>query len=142
MTYERWKQIERLQWEKALRDNPTANRRRLQKKLRNSMVLTHGPCPPKPRTGPPWYLKLGARAFGGGGGVGFLKKVWNWLSGKKTLISSILIGVPVIWETLEGILRTGGVEEATLVTIAGVIGLIVGWGHKILKVLGVAARPE
>jgi len=74
--------------------------------------------------------------------VGFLKKVWNWLSGKKTLISSILIGVPVIWETLEGILRTGGVEEATLVTIAGVIGLIVGWGHKILKVLGVAATPE
>jgi len=48
MTYQRWKQIERLQLEKALRDNPTANRSRLLKKLRKAMIATHGPCPREP----------------------------------------------------------------------------------------------
>ena len=48
MTYQRWKQIERLQLEKALKDNPTANRRRLLKNLRKAMIATHGPCPREP----------------------------------------------------------------------------------------------
>lgn len=58
MTHDRWKQIERLQWEKILKDNPTANRRRLQKKLHEAMVLTHGPCPREPGK-PPLKVKLG-----------------------------------------------------------------------------------
>ena len=58
MTHDRWKQIERLQWEKALKDNPTANRRRLQKKLRKAMIATHGPCPREPGK-PPLKVKLG-----------------------------------------------------------------------------------
>jgi len=51
MTYERWKQIERLQWDKALREAPTINRRRLAQKLHRAMISTHGKCPPKPGLG-------------------------------------------------------------------------------------------
>jgi len=60
MTYERWKQIERLQLEKALKENPTANRTRIIKRLRKAMVATHGKCPPKPKVAkPPLKIRLG-----------------------------------------------------------------------------------
>jgi len=94
----------------------------------------HGPRPKEPK--PPLWMRLGARTLGGEEMVNTLKKIWGWFNGKKTLISSILVGVPVIWETVQVILRTGGVEEATLVGITGSIGLIVGWGHKLVKTFG------
>ena len=88
--------------------------------------------------GPPGHLKLGARLLGGGEAVKTLKKVWNWLNGKKTLIASILVGVPVIWDTLVGILVAGGFSDERVVAVGAIILLVVGWGHKLLKLLGVA----
>ncbi len=58
MTRERWLQIEKLQWEKILKDNPTANRRRLQKQLRKAMIATHGPLPPE-EAKPPVKVRIG-----------------------------------------------------------------------------------
>lgn len=86
MTHERWKQIERLQWDKALRENPTAkfsNKtfRKLQKNLRRSMVLTHGPCPPAPKAlglkqnVTLWYLKRKLAAIEKESNMGLLKKI-------------------------------------------------------------------
>ncbi len=89
--------------------------------------------------GLPFKLKILGKLTGEGENM---KKFWAFLNGKKTLISSILIGAPIIWSTVEGILRTGGVEETTLVAIAGGIGLVVGWGHKLMKVMGLAAQPK
>ena len=98
----------------------------------------HGPRPNGPAK-PPLWLRLATKLMGEGESM---KKVWNWFNGKKTLIGSILIGVPVIWMEVEKILQTGGVEETTLVAIGGGIALAVGWGHKLMKVLGLAAQPE
>lgn len=84
MTYERWKQIERLQWDKVVKDNPTANRRRLQKQLRKAMVLTHGPCPPKPGK-PPLKVRLG---------LWYLrKKLEDKMDGKKSSIPKWVLAV-------------------------------------------------
>ncbi len=58
MTHARWKQIERLQLEKAIKDNPTGNRRRLLKNLHKAMVVTHGECPREPGK-PPLKVRLG-----------------------------------------------------------------------------------
>lgn len=84
MTYDRWKQIERLQWEKVLKANPTMNRRRLQRDLRNGMILTHGKCPPKPRTKPSLKIRLG---------LWFLKKKLEkmLMDGKKSSIPKWLL---------------------------------------------------
>lgn len=139
MTRERWLQIDKLQWEKFRRANPTGNMRKMRQRLTRAMIATHGPCPPKPKTGPSWYLRLGARALGGGEGVGFLKKAWAFLNGKKTLIASILVGVPVIWDVLDDILIHGGMSAGRVTEIGAVLLLVVGWGHKIMKVFGVAA---
>ena len=95
----------------------------------------HGERP----AGPPGHLKLGARLLGGGEAVKTLKKVWNWLNGKKTLLGAILLGVPVVWEALTPILTASGVTEAKVVAVAGVIATVVGLGHKLLKFLGVTS---
>ncbi|MCP4900208.1 MAG: hypothetical protein GY906_24820 [bacterium] len=59
MTYERWMQIDRLQWEKLRKANPTANMRRMRKNLTVAMVRTHGPRPSKPKEAkPPWWGRL------------------------------------------------------------------------------------
>jgi hypothetical protein len=71
-----------------------------------------------------------------------VKKAWNWFNGKKTLISSLLVGLPLIWNELAPILGAAGVEEARIIAIGGLVGLVVGWGHKITKVLGLAVKPE
>lgn len=91
--------------------------------------------------GPPGHIKLAVRAFGGGAAVQKLKSFWNWLNGKKVLIGSILVGVPVIWEALSAILAAGGVSDVKLLAIGGTIALVVGWAHKILKALGLATPP-
>ena len=74
--------------------------------------------------------------------MSLIKGVWKWLNGKKVLIASILVGVPVIWDVLDDILIAGGVGEGPVVAIGGTVLLIVGWAHKILKVLGVAEKPK
>ena len=95
----------------------------------------HGERP----AGPPGHLKLGARLLGGGEAVKTLKKVWDWLNGKKTLLGAILLGAPVVWEAITPILTAGGVTEAKVVAVAGVIATVVGLGHKLLKLLGVTS---
>ena len=70
-----------------------------------------------------------------------MKKAWNWFNGKKTLIGSILVGVPIIWAELSKMLEAGGVPDATVTAIGGTVLLVVGWGHKILKVLGLVKLP-
>lgn len=85
MTYDRWKQIERLQLDKALKDNPTANRRRIVKKLRKAMIATHGPCPPKPGGKPPLKVRLG---------LWFIrKKLEDKMDGKKSGIPKWLLAL-------------------------------------------------
>jgi hypothetical protein len=98
----------------------------------------HGPRPEGP-TKPPLWLRLGAKVAGEGENM---MKVWKWFNGKKTLIGSLLVGVPLIWTEVSKILAAGGVEDTTLLAIAGGITLVVGWGHKIMKVTGVAKKPE
>lgn len=85
MTYQRWKQIERLQLEKALKDNPTANRRRLLKSLRKAMIATHGPCPREPGK-PPLATRLAL--------WGIRKKLEKMImDGKKSSIPKWLLAV-------------------------------------------------
>lgn len=98
----------------------------------------HGPRPKGPAK-PPLWLRLGAKVAGEGENM---MKVWKWFNGKKTLIGSLLVGVPLIWAEVSKILAAGGVEDTTLLAIAGGITLVVGWGHKIMKVIGVAKKPE
>jgi len=62
-----------------------------------------------------------------------MKKLWNWFSGKKTVIGAVLLGVPVIWEAVVPILSASGVNEAKVVAITGVIATVVGLGHKVVK---------
>ena len=40
------------------------------------------------------------------------------------------------------ILDVAGVEEPTIAYIGGLILLVVGWGHKIMKVIGLAEEPK
>lgn len=92
--------------------------------------------------GPPLGLRLGAFAFGGGEAVKFLVGLWRWLNGKKTLIASILIGVPVIWDELAKIFNAAGMPDNQIVAIGAIVLLVTGWIHKLLKVTGVAEKPE
>jgi len=106
-----------------------------------AQVLTqkrHGPRP----AGVPGHVKLGARLLGGGDAVKKLKAGWNWLNGKKTLIGSILVGVPVIWDAVSRMLVAGGVEDEKVVAVGAILLLVVGWAHKLLKVFGVAKAVE
>jgi len=92
-------------------------------------MLKHGPRPDGPRK-PPLWLRLGAKLAGEGESM---KKLWNWFSGKKTVIGAVLLGVPVIWEAVVPILSASGVNEAKVVAITGVIATVVGLGHKVVK---------
>ena len=68
-----------------------------------------------------------------------MKKLWNWLNGKKTLLGVILVSVPVIWEGLSQILLAGGVlGPEQVVAVGGIILGVIGILHKVLKALGMA----
>ncbi len=69
----------------------------------------------------------------------FFAKIWSWFDGKKTLIASVLVGVPVIWEQSALILVAAGVDAVALAGIGASILLVVGWVHKFLKFLGVVS---
>ena len=66
-----------------------------------------------------------------------ISQVFDWLNGKKTLIGSILVGIPVIWDAVSRILVAGGVEDERVIAIGAILLLVVGWAHKLLKVFGV-----
>jgi hypothetical protein len=74
--------------------------------------------------------------------MGKIGAIWDWLNGKKTLIASILVGVPVIWEVVAAILQAGGVSTDQIAAVGSIILLIVGWAHKLLKVAGLAKAPN
>jgi len=100
----------------------------------------HGPRPKGPKKPPMWLRVL--LAFGGNEMLKFLLGLWNWFNGKKTLIASILVGIPIIWEVIATILTAGGVPDHTVAYWGGIILLIVGWAHKLLKAVGMAKTPE
>jgi len=130
MTYERWKQIERLQWDKVVNANPTANRRRLQKNLHKAMVKTHGECPPKPRTKPPLKVRLG---------LWFVRKKLEKMimDGKKS-------GIPK-WLLAAGFGLTAAYGVFDLAYADGVIDLKEGFaiGNAVLvAALGKFSNPE
>jgi len=104
----------------------------------HAMLNEHGLRPDAPPK-PPLWLRMGAKVVGEGASM---KKTWAWFSGKKTLIASILVGIPVIWEVLQGILISGGVPEGKVIAIGGSLLLVVGWAHKIMKAAGLAKEPE
>ena len=83
-------------------------------------------------------LKVRLAALAAGVSMDKVKLVWQWFNGKKTLISSILVGLPLIWNEVAKILGEAGIQEPTILYITGLVGLIVGWGHKLLKLFGVA----
>ena len=101
----------------------------------------HGPRPGGPKRAPLW-LRAGALGFGGREMLKWVTAIWEWLNGKKTLIASILVGIPMIWEIVAQILSAGGVPEHTVAYWGGIILLIVGWAHKLLKTVGLAKVPE
>lgn len=86
--------------------------------------------------------KHGPRPGGPVGEGDRMKKAWEWFNGKKTLIASIFVGVPLIWDIIDDMLIAGGIPEAKVLAIGGSLLLIVGWGHKIMKALGMAKEPE
>jgi len=58
MTREQWLHIEELHWIAARKTAPTANMRRLQKRVRKAVIATYGPCP-KGEAKPPLKVRLG-----------------------------------------------------------------------------------
>lgn len=78
MTYARWQQIDKLQWEKARKEQPTGDLLKLRRKVTKAMVATHGKCPPKPGSKPPLKVRLG---------LWFVKrKLEDKMDGKKSSI--------------------------------------------------------
>jgi len=88
--------------------------------------------------GPPLWLTMGGFLTGEGENM---KKLWDWLNGKKTLLGVILISVPVIWEGVSQILTVGGMGPEQVAAIGGILLGAVGVLHKILKSLGMASQP-
>jgi hypothetical protein len=100
----------------------------------------HGSRPKGPAK-PPLWLRWAARV-GGKEMVKLLSLVWTFFNGKKTLIASILVGVPMIWDALSQILIAGGMPQHSVEYFGGLLLLIVGWAHKALKATGLAKKPD
>lgn len=67
--------------------------------------------------------------------------MWRFLDGKKTKIGVVLMAIPVLWQGLQPILEVGGVSPEKAAAIGGIIVVVLGIAHKVLKAFGVAV-PE
>ena len=102
-----------------------------QKEADRLMKKHHGRRP----KGMPLWLRLGAWVAGEGASM---KRLWSWFDGKKTLISSILVGAPLIVDELATIAGVAGLPDSRIAAVVGLVGLAVGWGHKFMKFMRLA----
>jgi hypothetical protein len=82
-------------------------------------------------SGPPWYVKLGVRVFGGKDMSNNLTGIWKALDGKKTIIGALFIFLGAILPPLVDFLTAIGATEIAVI-VGSVIG-VVGALHKVWK---------
>ena len=106
------------------------------------MRKNHGYRPKGESSGPPFWMKLAAPVIGVP--MDFIKKIWDWLNGRKVLIVALVAGIPVIVEAVGQVVcaATGGVCPATWTQIALTIGTVVAVLHRVLKYLGWSEEPK
>jgi hypothetical protein len=128
MTHDRWMQIDRLQWAKVRKENPTANMRRLRRRLTKAMIATHGPCPPKPGK-PPLKVRLG---------LWFVrKKLEDLMDGKKSSIPKWVLALAFGAASAYGVLDLALADGAISLQEGFAIGNAV-----IVAALGKFSNPE
>ena len=63
----------------------------------------------------------------------FLKKLWDALSGKKTWVGLVATFLPQFVSLVADLIRAGGGSPDKFMQLAGVLTVIVGSLHKLLK---------
>jgi hypothetical protein len=63
----------------------------------------------------------------------FLKGIWDYLSGKKTWVGLIATFLPQFVSLVADLIRAGGGSPDKFMQLAGVLTVIVGSLHKLLK---------
>jgi hypothetical protein len=66
----------------------------------------------------------------------FVLKVWQWLNGKKVVLSAVAAALLVVGDQLGILLPLLGVDGVLVAKVATVILAVVGVIHKIVKALG------
>ena len=84
----------------------------------------------KVMSGPPLKVKLVAWTMGVS--MDALKKIWDALSGYKTVIGLVILNLPILWGVIESILKGAGVDVAA---VSGTVIVVIGVLHKAYKII-------
>jgi hypothetical protein len=130
VTRDRWMQIERLQWEKARREHPNADMAALSRSVRQAMVKTHGPPPPKPskpsEPKPPWWARIALRILSGK----LEKALEGKMDGRASSIPkwalALIAGVAAIGGTVQAALTDNAISAQEWVAIANAF-VVAAW---------------
>ncbi len=130
--------VTRVEWDKAWWEVYRAEMRKRNVPAR-AFEIAHrrtrkafGPRPSGLRTRPPLWMLLGGED---------MKRLWDWLNGKKTIIAAVLIAIPTALELIGSTLEAGGLDIVRWDQIAGIVLLFVGLMHKMMKLMGLADGP-
>jgi hypothetical protein len=80
-----------------------------------------------------FFLKRFLRGVAKGEHGMFLKRIWDWLSGRKTWIGLVATFLPQFVTLVADLIRAGGGSPDKFLQLAGVITVIVGSLHKLIK---------
>lgn len=80
-----------------------------------------------------FFVKRFVRGIAKGEHGMFLKRIWDALSGKKTWVGLVATFLPQFVELVTQLIVAGGGSPDKFVQLAGVVTVIVGSLHKLLK---------